>query len=198
MNNVYEMILSKNVGDIDYRFMREHVFDNIERMKSYESWKKKLDEYIEKWQKLGLLEGLEGEGLKERVALAYEELATLISFSVYKWTNDYFEAVLFPMVRRIISGIGDKFNIKTFYYLLRENIDFIAKTFDDMQWNMKAYNGRIDIEAEFVVTISEVIADIMTSEDDWTTEDFRNEINDKITELKLDIDERTRNNHTDA
>ncbi len=102
------------------------------------------------------------------------------------------------MVRRIIDKIGDKFSIRTFYYMLRNNINFIAKKFDDMQWNMEAYNGRIDIEAEFVVTISEVIADIMTSEDDWTTEDVRNEINDKITELKLDINERTRNNHTDA
>ena len=197
MNNVDEMILSKNLGDIDYRFMREHVFDNLERMKSYEPWKKKLDEYVERWNKLGFIEGLQGE-TKEMTALAFEQLATLIIFSVYKWTNDYFEAVLFPMVRRIINEIGNKFNIKTFYYLLRENIDFIAKIFDDMQWNMEAYNGKIDIEAEFVITISKVIADIMTSEDDWTTEDFRNEINDKITELKLDIDERTRNNHTDA
>ena len=197
MNNVDEMILSKNVGNIDYRFMREHIFDNIERMKSYEPWKKKLDEYVERWNKLGFIEGLQGE-TKEMTALAFEQLATLIIFSVYKWTNDYFEAVLFPMVRRIINEIGNKFNIKTFYYLLRENIDFIAKIFDDMQWNMEAYNGKIDIEAEFVITISKVIADIMTSEDDWTTEDFRNEINDKITELKLDIDERTRNNHTDA
>lgn len=197
MNNVDEMILSKNVGDIDYRFIREHVFDNLERMKSYEPWKKKLDEYIERWDKLGFIEGLQGE-TKEMAALAFEQLATLIIFSVYKWTNDYFDTVLFPIVRRIIDKIGDKFSIKTFYYMLRDNLNFIAKKFDDMQWNMEAYNGRIDIEAEFVITISEVIADIMTSEDDWTTEDFRNEINDKITELKLDIDERTRNNHTDA
>lgn len=197
MNNADEMILSKNVGDIDYRFMREHVFDNIERMKSYEPWKKKLDEYIERWDKLGFIEGLQGE-TKEMAALAFEQLATLIIFSVYKWTNDYFDTVLFPIVRRIIDKIGDKFSTQTFYYMLRNNINFISKKFDDMQWNMKAYNGRIDIEAEFVITISEVIADIMTSEDDWTTEDFRNEIDDKITELKLDIDERTRNNHTDA
>jgi len=197
MNNADEMILSKNVGDIDYRFMREHVFDNIERMKSYEPWKKKLDEYIERWDKLGFIEGLQGE-TKEMAALAFEQLATLIIFSVYKWTNDYFDTVLFPIVRRIIDKIGDKFSTQTFYYMLRNNLNFIAKKFDDMQWNMKAYNGRIDIEAEFIITISEVIADIMTSEDDWTTEDFRNEINDKITELKLDIDERTRNNHTDA
>ena len=197
MNNVDEMILSKNVGDIDYRFMREHVFDNLERMKSYEPWKKKLDEYVERWDKLGFIEGLQGE-TKEMTALAFEQLATLIIFSVYKWTNDYFDTVLFPIVRRIIDKIGDKFSTKTFYYMLRNNLNFIAKKFDDMQWNMEAYNGRIDIEAEFVITISEVIADIMTSEDDWTTEDFRNEINDKITELKLDIDERTRNNHTDA
>jgi hypothetical protein len=197
MNKVDEMILSENVGDIDYRFMREHVFDNIERMKSYEPWKKKLDEYVERWDKLGFIEGLQGEA-KEMTALAFEQLATLIIFSVYKWTNDYFDTVLFPIVRRIIDKIGDKFSTKTFYYMLRDNLNFIAKKFDDMQWNMEAYNGRIDIEAEFVITISEVIADIMTSEDDWTTEDFRNEINDKITELKLDIDERTRNNHTDA
>lgn len=197
MNNVYETILSKNVGDIDYRFMREHIFDNIERMKSYEPWKKKLDEYVERWDKLGFIEGLQGE-TREMAALAFEQLAILIIFSVYKWTNDYFDTVLFPIVRRIIDKIGDKFSTKTFYYTLRNNLNFIAKKFDDMQWNMEAYNGRIDIEAEFVITISEVIADIMTSEDDWTTEDFRNEINDKITELKLDIDERTRNNHTDA
>jgi len=197
MNKVDEMILSENVGDIDYRFMREHVFDNLERMKSYEPWKKKLDEYVERWDKLGFIEGLQGE-TKEMTALAFEQLATLIIFSVYKWTNDYFDTVLFPIVRRIIDKIGDKFSTKTFYYMLRNNLNFIAKKFDDMQWNMEAYNGRIDIEAEFVITISEVIANIMTSEDDWTTEDFRNEINDKITGLKLDIDERTRNNHTDA
>jgi len=193
MNNIDEMILSK----IDYRFIREHIFDDLEMMKSYEPWEKKLDEYVKRWEQLGLIEGLQGE-TKEMAALAFEQLATLIMFSVYKWTNDYFDIVLFPMVRRIIDKIGDKFSIKTFYYSLRENLDFIAKMFDDMQWNMEAYNGRIDIEAEFVISISEVMADIMVSEDDWTTEDFRKEINDKITELKLDINERTSSNNTNA
>uniref|UniRef100_UPI0039B874C3 hypothetical protein n=1 Tax=Candidatus Ruminimicrobium bovinum TaxID=3242779 RepID=UPI0039B874C3 len=74
MNKIDEMILSENVGDIDYRFMREHVFDNIERMKTYEPWKKKLDEYVERWDKLGFIEGLQGE-TKEMTALAFEQLA---------------------------------------------------------------------------------------------------------------------------
>jgi hypothetical protein len=197
MNKVDEMILSENVGDIDYRFMREHVFDNIERMKSYEPWKKKLDGYIDRWDKLGFIDGLQGE-TKEMAALAFEQLAMLIIFSIYKWSNDYFDTVMFPIVRRVIDDIGNKFSIKKFYYLMRENIDFIAKTFDDMQWNMEAYNGRIDIEAEFVLAISGIIAEIMTSEGKWSNEYFRRKINDKITELKLDINERTRNNHTDA
>jgi hypothetical protein len=38
----------------------------------------------------------------------------------------------------------------------------------------------------------------MTSEGKWSNEYFRRKINDKITELKLDINERTRNNNTDA
>jgi hypothetical protein len=197
MNKVDEMILSENVGDIDYRFMREHVFDNIERMKSYEPWKKKLDGYIDRWDKLGFIDGLQGE-TKEMAALAFEQLEMLIIFSIYKWSNDYFDTVMFPIVRRVIDDIGNKFSIKKFYYLMRENIDFIAKTFDDMQWNMEAYNGRIDIEAEFVLAISGIIAEIMTSEGKWSNEYFRRKINDKITELKLDINERTRNNHTDA
>ncbi len=83
MNNIGVVTLRKNVGDIDYRFMREHIFDSLEEMKSYEPWKKKLDEYIERWDKLGFIEGLQGD-TKEMAALAFEQLATLIIFSVYK------------------------------------------------------------------------------------------------------------------
>lgn len=182
-----EFISSGNVGNIDYRFLRGHVFISLEEMKAYEPWKENITKYVERWEKLGLLQGLEGEEIRERVALAYEELAILITCSVYGWSNDYFDSLLFAIIRRIVEKVGDKFSMKGFYYLMRENIDFIAKTFDDMQFNMDSCNGIIDIEAEFTVNICEIISELMLSEDDSTMEDFRKEVEKRTAKLELDI-----------
>ena len=182
-----EFISSGNVGNIDYRFLRGHVFISLEEMKAYEPWKENITKYVERWEKLGLLQGLEGEEIRERVALAYEELAILITCSVYGWSNDYFDSLLFAIIRRIVEKVGDKFSMKGFYYLMRENIDFIAKTFDDMQFNMDSWNGIIDIEAEFTVNICEIISELMLSEDDSTMEDFRKEVEKRTAKLELDI-----------
>jgi hypothetical protein len=166
--------------------MRPRIFDTLEEMKSSDICRDKLSRYVERWDKLGFIEGLSGD-TRERAALAFEQMAILMIFSAYNWATDFFEVILFSVVRRVINNIGDKFNMRTFYYLIRNNRDFIVKLYDDFQWNMITMNGMIDVEAEYTVLLTEVISDLMTSDDDWTTDDFQNAIKNKIKEFKINI-----------
>jgi len=63
------------------------------------------EDTIEKWNKLGFLEGLRGH-LKENVAQLYENQAShLINEATSEGSNGAFETVVFPIVRRVFSKL---------------------------------------------------------------------------------------------
>jgi hypothetical protein len=63
------------------------------------------EDTINKWDKLGFLEGLKGH-LKENVAQLYENQASfLINEATSEGSNGSFETVVFPIVRRVFSKL---------------------------------------------------------------------------------------------
>ena len=63
------------------------------------------EDTINKWDKLGFLEGLKGH-LKENVAQLYENQASfLINEATSEGSNGAFETVVFPIVRRVFSKL---------------------------------------------------------------------------------------------
>ena len=63
------------------------------------------EDTIEKWNKLGFLDGLKGH-LKENVAQLYENQAShLINEATSEGSNGAFETVVFPIVRRVFSKL---------------------------------------------------------------------------------------------
>jgi len=63
------------------------------------------EDTINKWDKLGFLEGLRGH-LKENVAQLYENQAShLIKEAASETSNGSFETVVFPIIRRVFSKL---------------------------------------------------------------------------------------------
>jgi len=63
------------------------------------------EDTINKWDKLGFLEGLKGH-LKENVAQLYENQASfLINEATSDGSSGSFETVVFPIVRRVFSKL---------------------------------------------------------------------------------------------
>jgi hypothetical protein len=63
------------------------------------------EDTINKWDKLGFLEGLKGH-LKENVAQLYENQAShLINEATSDFSSGSFETVVFPIVRRVFSKL---------------------------------------------------------------------------------------------
>ena len=63
------------------------------------------EDTINKWDRLGFLEGLKGH-LKENVAQLYENQASfLINEATSEGSNGAFETVVFPIVRRVFSKL---------------------------------------------------------------------------------------------
>jgi len=63
------------------------------------------EDTINKWDRLGFLEGLRGH-LKENVAQLYENQAShLINEATSEGSNGAFETVVFPIVRRVFSKL---------------------------------------------------------------------------------------------
>lgn len=98
---------------------------------------KMIDESdIEKWEKWGLLERLEGEQKKE-CAICFEQMARYLLCKPDSERDETFETVVFPIIRRVLTGEGRKdgaegigsFNgkfypkeIEDFYYNNIENV----------------------------------------------------------------------------
>ena len=85
---------------------------NYKDFQKTEKGQKMIEKYLERWSKLGFIEGLEGE-VKERGAVAMEQLAVyLIAEAVENSLTGPFETIGFPMIRRVCCGsIGNKENL---------------------------------------------------------------------------------------
>ena len=86
---------------------------NYKDFKKTEKGQKMIEKYLERWSKLGFIEGLEGE-VKERGAVAMEQLAVYLIAEAVESNNltGPFETIGFPMIRRVCCGsIGNKENL---------------------------------------------------------------------------------------
>ena len=160
-----------------------------------------LKEIYERWNRLGFTGGLEGD-VQKKCAYAFEQLAQYLIYEVAsdedrKYFNETnFETIGFPIIRRVLTNIdrdGIEFDFNSFlkYYKLFDGnkiLDLIKGI---------GLNGTIDDEAEACASISEMIIEIFKNPGADIDAIKGNEY-DRIKNIKYNINERTRNNHTDA
>lgn len=174
---------------------------NYKDFKRTDWGQEQIDKYLNRWGKLGFLEGLDGE-IKERVALAMEQLATyLIWEAVEDDSINAFETIGFPMCRRIIAGsIGnftklkdlDLFKFETFIKYCRE-LD-VRKLEDELYEVAKPFHD-IDGEAEACAIACEIMIDKFNGSE----ESFDELVENYITKIKNRLkDEGTSSDNTDA
>ena len=184
--------------DLDKRIL-VHDYEDFKRT----DWgKEQIEKYLDRWGRLGFIEGLEGEE-RERCAVAMEQLAVyLITEAVEKELTGSFETIGFPMVRRVIKGTvsmdgkdnvlkdPNSFKFETFIKYckqinvvdLEEKMTAIAKPF-----------FKIDAEAEACALASDVIIDKFNGDERSCDEIIEN----YITKIK-EKHERTSRDNTDA
>lgn len=193
--------LQSGVGgyiDLDKRIL----VHNYKDFKRTDWGKEQIEKYLDRWGKLGFIEGLEGE-IKERCAVAMEQLAVyLITEAVENEFSGPFETIGFPMVRRVIMGtvsMNGKDNV------LKDPNSFKFETFIkyckqinvvDLEEKMTAIAKpffKIDAEAEACALASDVIIDKFNGDERSCDEIIENYIS-KIKEKH----ERTSSDNTDA
>ena len=98
-----EFLKSGCVGNI-YRD-RSILVHNYKDFKRTEKGQKMIETYIDRWERFGFLDGLDGE-LRERCAVGMEQLAVYLLTENENYQNfgEPFSTVAFPMIRRITSG----------------------------------------------------------------------------------------------
>ena len=193
--------LQSGVGgriDLDKRIL----VHNYKDFKRTDWGKEQIEKYLDRWGKLGFIEGLEGE-IKERCAVAMEQLAVyLITEAAEKELTGPFETIGFPMVRRVIMGnvtINGKDNV------LKDPNSFKFETFIkyckqinvvDLEEKITAVVKpflEIDSEAEACMLASDAIIDKFNGDERSCDEIIEN----YITKIK-ERHERTSSDNTDA
>lgn len=161
--------------------------------------KQQIDTYLERWGKLGFLEGLEGE-IRERVAVAMEQLAIYLIFEATENNSmNAFETIGFPMIRRIIAGsIGNftklndpsLFKFETFLkYCKQLDVRKLEETLSERAFY------KIDAEAEACAMACE----IMIEKFNGSEKSFDELVENYITKFKNRIEnERVSSDNTDA
>lgn len=125
-------------------------------MKNYFT-EEKTKQVIETWSNTSLLEGLNDID-KERVAISYEIVSTMITNDISPRFSDACVKLIFPIIRRIISKQEnlDDINVDI---LTKQTIDIIEtlnKSINNLNqpWDIKRLKNildkNVDIEAEFV------------------------------------------------
>jgi hypothetical protein len=124
----------------------------------------KLKNYLDRWDKIGFLQGFPDDR-KEELAFAYEQLAIFLIycesdqtdklFDKDEYGNLPFETIGFPMVRRVLGNLeSNVFDFQKFLnYCKIFNVNDIIKL---LTYNELCYQ-RIDYEAEGVAICCEMI-----------------------------------------
>ncbi|MBP5723041.1 MAG: hypothetical protein J6X18_05645 [Bacteroidales bacterium] len=120
---------------------------------------------VNRWERLGLLEGLE-TGVKEECAVCFERMAMYLIYEKNPENCDWiFETVVFPIIRRVLDGspalypkgIGSfngKFNpkeIEEFYY---DNLDKVKEEVIELAKEKGKGLEDLDFEAEWTALMS--------------------------------------------
>jgi hypothetical protein len=175
---------------------------NYKDFKRTEKGQKMIDTFVERWQRFGFIEGLEGE-IRERCAVAMEQLAIyLITEAVEKELSGPFETIGFPMIRRICCGsIGnnvklndlDLFNFEKFLKYSKELdvVKLIDEVYNIVNWT------HIDAEAEACALGCEMIINRFNG-DERSFDDIKAEYISKLKEQIKKRNEGTSSDNTDA
>ena len=177
-----EFLESETVGlDLDKRIL----VHNYKDFKKTDWGKEQLEKYLDRWGKLGFIDGLDGE-IRERCALAMEQLAQFLIFEATEddSIND-FETIGFPMVRRILGTREklndlDSFKFETFLKYCRE-ID--VRKLEEKLVEISRPLNHIDVEAEACAMASEMIIKKFNGDErsfDEIETDLIDEIKDKL------------------
>lgn len=124
----------------------------------------RIKEYLDRWEKLGFLQGFPEER-KEELAFAFEQLAVFLIYCEYDQTdrlfdkdeygNRQFETIGFPITRRVIGNLEPNvFDFQKFLeYCKIFNVNDIIRLLDTTE----LFFQRIDCEAEGVAICCEMI-----------------------------------------
>ena len=135
-----------------------------EQAKKNDKFDDRIKEYLDRWKKLGFLEGFP-EDRKEELAFAFEQLAVFLIyceddqtdrlFDKDEYGNCLFETAGFPMTRRVIGNLEPNvFDFQKFLkYCKIFNVNDIIRL---LKTNELCYQ-RIDYEAEAVAICYEMI-----------------------------------------
>ena len=173
---------------------------NYKDFKKTEKGQKMIEKYLERWSKLGFIEGLEGE-VKERGAVAMEQLAVyLIAEATENSLTGPFETIGFPMIRRVCCGsIGnqeklndlDLFNFEKFIKYCKE-LDIVALM---NEINNLPHFSKIDVEAETCALGCEMIIKRFNG-DERSFDEMKVEYINKIKEKIKNDNERASSDNT--
>ena len=183
----------------------EHIIENLDLDKSilvhnYKDFKRTekgqqmIDKYLDRWGKLGFIEGLEGE-VRERCAVAMEQLAVYLLTENEEYTNFdvEFETIGFPMIRRIVCvcvgnlcelNVLDLFNFEKFIKYCKK-LD-ISKLIANISNKVDGFNGSIDSEAEACAIACEILIKKFNGDErnfDEIKEEISKEIKEKIEKM---------------
>jgi len=175
---------------------------NYKDFKRTEKGQKMIDTFVERWQRFGFIEGLEGE-IRERCAVAMEQLAIyLIAEAVEKELSGPFETIGFPMIRRICCGsIGDNVKLNDLDLFNFEKFLKYSKELDVVKLRDEIYNiinwTHIDAEAEACALGCEMIINRFNG-DERSFDDIKAEYINKLKEQIKKRNEGTSSDSTDA
>jgi len=170
--------------------------------KKTEKGQKMIEKYLDRWSKLGFIEGLDGE-IRERCAVAMEQLAVyLITEAAENELTGPFETIGFPMIRRVICGSVDinvklndldLFNFEKFIKYSKELdvVKLIDEVYNIIKWT------HIDAEAEACVLGCEMIINRFNG-DERSFDDIKAEYINKLKEQIKKRNEGTSSDNTNA
>jgi hypothetical protein len=196
-----EFLQSDMVGKIELD--KSICVHDYKDFKKTEKGQKMIEKYLDRWSKLGFIEGLDGE-IRERCAVAMEQLAVyLITEAVEKELTGPFETIGFPMVRRICCGsIGnqeklndlDLFNFEKFIKYSKElNVVGLMEDVDKIVGDTEQF----DAEAEACALGCEMIIKKFNG-DERSLDEIKVEYLNKIKEKISKRNEGTSSDNTNA
>jgi hypothetical protein len=112
-----------------------------------------IDKLIDKWEKIGLTDGMDEEKIPKLVKL-YEEAAVILTNELHKDDENYIETITFPVIYRVVRDTDIDTDI-----MPEEIIKTIKHNFSNIltHINMTSAFQEIDGEAEAVKQICDKI-----------------------------------------
>lgn len=99
---------------------------------------------VERWQKLGFTEGLEGQMMENMATLYENEAKTLIQESASADSSGSFETVVFPIIRRVFSKLlaNDIVSVQAMNLPIGR-LFFILPVTSERQWTAENYSADV-------------------------------------------------------